>query len=410
MASASTTTLAHILKRVYKPGTVKDLVYANNPLLAMLPKDENFGGSGVVPIPTVYAPTAGRGATFSTAQANKAASKGVQWLLTRVKDYSLASIDSELLLASQGNERAFVTAVKREMDGAISAITRSMAIALYGDGSGSVGSVANSGFATTTLTLNQLDDITNFEVGDKIVFAASTTAALRDSGEALTVDAVDRDAGTITTSAALSTIASIAQNDVIFKEGDYVSASDRLKISGLAAWVPSSAPGATAFFGVDRSADVVRLGGVRVDGSALPLTEGLYKLATRIGREGGKPDCCFMAFENFEKLVNSLGAKVQYTSHKVGEVGFEGITVLGPAGPIKCFADLNCPRDRAYMLQMDTWKLHSLGPAPRVLELDGNRWLRESSSDANEVRIAMYGNLCCVAPGYNGVLHTLPTS
>jgi len=53
------------------------------------------------------------------------------------------------------------------------------------------------------------------------------------------------------------------------------------------------------------------------------------------------------------------------------------------------------------MLQMDTWTLNSLGAAPHILDLDGNRMLREANNDAYEVRVGFYGNLSCNAPGYN---------
>ena len=53
------------------------------------------------------------------------------------------------------------------------------------------------------------------------------------------------------------------------------------KLSGLGAWLPSSAPGSTdSFFGVNRSSDATRLGGIRFDGSSLPLEEALIGAAS----------------------------------------------------------------------------------------------------------------------------------
>ena len=53
------------------------------------------------------------------------------------------------------------------------------------------------------------------------------------------------------------------------------------------------------------------------------------------------------------------------------------------------------------MLQMDTWKLYSLGKAPKILDHDSLKMLRESSSDAVEVRVGYYAQLGCKCPGYN---------
>jgi hypothetical protein len=111
-----------------------------------------------------------------------------------------------------------------------------------------------------------------------------------------------------------------------------------------------------------------------------------------------------MNFSNFASLEKALGSKVQYIQHKVGEVGFEGMQIHGPKGSIKIIPDQNCPSDLAWMLQMDTWKLYSLGAAPKILDSDGLKMLREASADAVEVRVGYYAQLGCAAPGFNGVV------
>lgn len=403
MAALSTSTFAYALKRLYTKEKIKDTVYQQQPALAILPKMEDFGGDYFV-IPVKYSKTGGRAATFSVAQSNKSAAGGVAFRLSRVKDYSLASIDSETILASQGDEKALLRAVKSEMDSAINALRLSIGRELFGDGSGKIG-VIDTTVNSTTLTLTNADDITNFEKGDKIVFAANTSSALRTT-TAATVNSVDRDAGTMVLSATPTSLSG-QSGDSIFIEGDYDSASDTNKISGFKAWLPDSAPGATTFFNVARNVDAVRLGGCRVDGSSLPIDEGLYKLATRIGRENGTPDHCFLSFEKFEELQMTLGAKVQYEDLEVGAVGFKALVLNAPTGMIKVLPDRNCPKSNAYMITLDTWKLCTLGPAVRILDLDGLQMQRESTADAYEFRIVCMGNLGCSAPGWNGTLHSM---
>ena len=296
------------------------------------------------------------------------------------------------------------------MDAALNALTRSIAVGLFGDGSGRVGYISTTGVMTAstldtvTLYLSNANDITNFEVNDQLVFAASSAASLRSSSVTLTVSSLDRDAGTLTMSAKLGTITSIATGDSIFKYGDYTTTSDLLKVAGLQAWLPSSAPSSSSFFGVDRSADVSRLGGIRITGTGLPIPEALMKSAARLGREGASPDHCFMNYATWESLINQLGSKVLYTSSEVAGIGFPGIVVHGPNGPIKCFPDQNCPAAYAFLLTLDTWTLRSLGPAPRILDIDGMKMLRESTADAYEVRCAFFGNLSCKAPGWNAII------
>lgn len=391
-----TTSFAAALKQHYTADRVENMVYADNPLLALMPKMESFGGKNL-PIPIIYGNPQGASAVFATAQANKTNSQLKDFVLTRNSFYSLASISNEVLEASKGNQNAFMEAATVEIDGAIQAATRQLAIAMYGSGSGSIGQVANSSFATTSLQLSQVEDVTNFEVGMKLQVSATDGGGSVRAGT-LTIVGVDRDAGTITTSVNLSTgIAAIAQNDHIFVEGNYDA-----MIKGLRAWVPDSAPSATPFFGVVRTADSTRLGGIRFDASAMPIEEGLIAAASRAAREGAKPTHCMIHYSDFADLEKALGSKVQYVDLKVNaDVGFRGIVVNGPRGPIKVIPDQNCPAGRAFMLQLDTWKLYSLGKAPKILDADGMKMLRENSADAVEVRVGYYAQLGCRAPGWN---------
>ena len=128
------------LKQHYTADRVENMVYMDNPLLALMPKYENFGGRNL-PIPLIYGNPQGRSATFSTAQTRGAAtnSKIDDFVLTRVKDYSIATIDNETLEASKGNENAFMEAATTEIDGAINTLSRSIAVKMYRDGWGDVG-------------------------------------------------------------------------------------------------------------------------------------------------------------------------------------------------------------------------------------------------------------------------------
>lgn len=390
---------AAALKQHYTSDRIENMVYADNPLLAMLPKMEQFGGKNL-PIPIIFGNPQGRSANFQTAQANKTNSQLKDFVLTRNQDYSLASISNEVLEASKGNANAFMEAATVEIDGAIQSATRSLAIALYGTGSGAIGRVANSSFATPVLQLSETSDVTNFEVGMTLVTSATDGGTTVRSGT-LVVIGVDRDNGQVTMSGNLSSgISAIAQNDYVFVQGDYDS-----KVRGLRAWLPDAAPSATPFFGVNRTADVTRLGGIRFDASAMPIEEGLISAAARVAREGGKPTHCFMNYSDFADLEKALGSKVQYIDLKVNaEIGFRGMVINGPRGPIKCIPDQNCPAGRAFMLQLDVWKVYSLGKAPRILDTDGMKMLRESNADAVEVRVGYYAQLGCRAPGWNATV------
>jgi hypothetical protein len=387
------TTFAAALKQHYTNERIENMVYKDNPFLAMVAKYEDFGGENLK-LPIKYGIPQGRSATFSDAQANKTNTQLKAFLLTRQADYSLASIANETIEASKGNANAFMEAATVEIDGAIESATRSLAIACYGDGSGAIGQVLATTSSVATFTLKQIDDVTNFEVGMQLKLNATKTGSSGTLSTAVTVDGINRDTGVIT----LSASASLTADHFIYQEGDYDA-----KIKGLNAWVPSSAPGSTdSFFGVNRSSDATRLGGIRFDGSSLPIEEALIGGASRVAREGGKPDVCFMNYSNFADLEKALGSKVSYVDVKASpEIGFRGILIHGPRGPIKVIPDQNCPKNVAFMLQMDVWKLYSLGKAPKILDSDGLKFLRDSAADSVEVRVGYYAQLGCRGPGYN---------
>ena len=394
--------VSEALKEHYKPLRVQNMVYKDNPLLAMMPKYTKFGGENM-PIPLLYANPQRRSATFLTGQANTSTSALKQFLLTRVKDYSFASITGESIKATERDSDAFLRYATMEIDGALHSLTRSLAVGMYRDGTGAIGTITVDPVTATSFTLNPISDVVNFEVGMSIVFAADATSALR-SGGARTISAINRTTGVITCSAAMDgDILSSGSADLVFQAGDYTAADDVLKIRGLEGWCPTSAPGSTAFFGVDRTTDVTRLGGNRFDGSALPIEEALIEGASTVAREGGSPDVCMVDFATFSNLEKALGSKVVYDEAKARDVdiGFAAISLRGPRGTIKIVPDQNCQPNVAWMLQLDTWSLNTLGEAPMFLDLDNNRMLRENGADAYEVRLGYYGNVACNAPGYN---------
>ena len=85
--AVTTTTIAAILKRLYPQKRLQNLVYQDNPLFAMLPKQGGFGGA-VMARGVRYADTMGRAQDITTDQtgAKNSAFKAVQFLLTGVED------------------------------------------------------------------------------------------------------------------------------------------------------------------------------------------------------------------------------------------------------------------------------------------------------------------------------------
>lgn len=413
-----------ILKELYVDDmdVLKDLVYQNNPLLALLPKNESPDGMAgkYFPIPLIYATPQGRSQTFSNAQSQQTQVGDVAFFVYRISDYQVVSITNELLESTKGNAAAFIEAGKLSMDTGFRNISNNLALNLYLDGSGTrgkVGSISTSASTTAmTVTLSDANTVVNFEVGMLLV-ASSTQGAAPSSGTML-VTGVNRSSGVLTgtsSSAHSDDIGTKWTTDLgyITVSGDLPSAgasttSASLAVTGLAGWLPFTAPDSTAFWNVDRSVDPTRLAGVRYDGSSETIEEGLIDAAALVAREGGRPDYCFMSFASYSALEKALGAKVQYVSvkHDEADIAFSGISINASYGPISVIPDRNCPNPYAYLLSLDNWMFRSVGRAPHILTygVEGLEGVRVSNADALEIRIGYYGNLCCNAPGWNAVV------
>ncbi len=396
------------LKQHYTNDRVEDMGYKRNPFFALIPKMKMFGGRNL-PTPIIYGNPQGRSKTFSNAQTRGAAtsSRITDFLLTRAHDYSIATIDNETLLASKGDANAFMEAATTEIDGAINSLARSIAIGAFRDSSAAIGQVLaepSNNASTFTITLKQINDVTNFELGQMLViWSAKSGGTQRNSDgsdDEWEISAVNRDTGVLTLLGTYDNSGTIAANDYLFVEGDR-----GLGFSGLADWIPDTAPGATLFFSVDRSVDVTRLGGLRLDGASAPLEEVLIEADARVNREGFYLDHFFMNPKKVGELKKALGTKVQYVNLQANaRVSFQSVLIDGEHGPIKVVGDFNCPYDRCYGLAMEYWKFYSLGEPCSVLDTDGLQMLRQTSADGVEVRYGCYGNYGTRAPGSNIVI------
>ena len=390
-----------VLKELYFGQTPENLVYKTNPVLALIPKKTDAGGK-YVPAPIIVGASQGRSATFSSAQANQSPVLAKEFLVTRVSDYSIATIDNQTMLATKGDKAAFVEGLKTVVDGAFRSATLSAAAAAFRDGTGSIGKI--SSISSGVITLTVAADAVQFEVNQVLQVATSAGGTARNAKGY--VIAVDRTAGTVTVSTSQGGSAgdpsSWAANDYIHTDGDI-----NAKMKGLAAWLPTSAPTAgDNFFGVDRSSDPARLAGVRYAGTTQPIEEALIDASMLLAREGGMPEYCFMSFASYAALEKALGAKVNYVNVEgPAGIAFKGIRVYGANTEIKVIPDRNCPSATAYLLTLDNWKLMSLNDVPHLFRYaDGLEALRVYNQDAAEARVGYYGNLWCNAPGWNATV------
>ena len=412
MASFNLSNFDAAMKHMYPYKKVENLCYKNNPLLAMIPKETKFPGRNAT-FAVEYGMTTGRSANFQTAQNNRGGTKLEDFVVTRVKDYAVVSVDNETLLAADGNEGSLLDVAKSKTDSALAALARAMGRDIYRSGTGAIGQVhAGTSPSGSTITLIAGHGV-NFEVGMRIVASATDGSALYPGVAEIT--AVNRDGGTsgdtlTVTGTATTVITGLSTSDFIYPEGDAKNAGTDVKMAGLDAWIPSTVSG-TTFFGVDRSQDSTRLGGQR-QAWATSTQATIINAAVKPAREGGRPDAFFCNPSDWAELALDLEGKAllagsDSSRRRYGAkdssatFGFASLQLASPAGMITIYADHNCPINVGYLLQLDTWAFKTLGAAPRILDFDGLKGVRESNNDGVEYRWGYYGNLICKAPGFN---------
>ena len=264
MSSFNSTNFLSAMKHMYPIKKVENLVYKNNPLLAMIPKNTSFPGRNAT-YAVEYGMTHGRSATFATAQANRTGTLLKDFVVTRVKDYAIVSVDNETLLAADGSEGSLLDVAKSKTDSAIHALSRAMGRDIYRSGTGSICKLAaSSGVSASVVTLTSGGTL-QVEVGMRLKGSATDGSELYDG--VITVESVDRKANTFATTVAPGTaMASLGNDDFLYVEGDAANNSSNIKMAGLDSWLPSSvAASGDSQFGVDRYVDATRLAGQNID-------------------------------------------------------------------------------------------------------------------------------------------------
>ncbi len=426
MASGNTiTTIDGILKDYYDDGMLVNETYKKNPLWSMITKQQDMssvtGRSFIHPV--VYASSQGRATNFSLAQSrgNSTGELSVDFKVTRVKNYQVASVSTETVLATQNDRGAFTKAVTLITDNCLNNLGLDQSGAMYGDGSGLRGNLsAGTNVATSTLTLAIAQNVVGFEVGTELDLAASVGGAVKaygTAGHGLYVIAVNRTSGVLTigTTPNPATASTCAINDATngiptAAAGDFIfaRADQSAKMAGLAAWLPYGGPSATPFFGVDRTTDSVRLAGNWLDATQLSIEDAFIQATTNVSNQGYDLTHFFLPFNKYSQLLKSQSSKVIISEEVAPNISFDGLQVLTPSGPVAVFPDRNCQPDRMYGLNLKTWEYTHLADPVQVFNYDGNTWLRQGGDDGMEIRFFSFGNLVCRVPASNIIMKVAP--
>lgn len=438
--------ISGILKQIYDGQKLAILYYKNNPMHAMLRKKEDFYGE-TYPLPVIVETPTGISNVFANAQlpnqlanggsgtaGNLGPAKFVKFMLTRASVYGVHVIDRQAMLSATNNIGSFVNGQMAQMDAMIQGVSNLISQQIYRSGSGSIGQIQSIGSGATTngqVTLVNPTDARYFTVG-QVVYATSkdpvqgATSVTQRAGIGF-VSSINRAQGIVTVGDATAANTMSPQSPTAWTNLDYIqisgtsplfgptisSALQPVALTGLAAWLqnPSNISSSDVFFGVNRSQDTWRLGGGFYDGSqnGQSVEEALYDASTQLFMEGGYPSHAFVGPNAYAALQKAMAARNIFETeiegpqddNGVAHVFFKGINIQGAGSNFTVIADRNCPPYTCYLLTLEDWALYSLKQMPHVVDDDGVSFLRQTSADAFEFRLAGYGQVGCDAPGHS---------
>lgn len=410
--SLTTVNISPILKEMGDSGWDQNMLVNGHPLVTSLETDTNGLSGDYFKIPVDYAKPAGRSQLSSVAYDNESGTKRKAFELTPVSDYLVFRLDGEVVrrAAQSNDETSFADATKLEVKNALEGLGDNIAKTAYGNRGGARAQVSTTTAPSgTTLTLEK-KSATVFFYPDMYICASSTdgtSGSLRSSGARNRVTGVDLSAGTLTGAIAWTTaISGITTSDYLFAEGDFGIAP-----AGLDAWNPTTAPGATSFFGVDRSVAPDFLGGMRYNGSTLGDTmETVFINAqAQMDLQQGNP------FKDCEIFINpvSLGTlriakEGQRFIDKDNAYGIGIKKFMTPSGHT-LVEDRDCPAGIARVVSKGCFKHFTNGVQPALAENDNVEMRYDDRTDRYTGTVVIDHNFGAVKPQGLMVI-TLPSS
>lgn len=417
---SSLTTFDAFMKERYTKDKIENLIFADRPLWAMLPKDGDCSGEIFVE-PIIIGNPQGLGATRAKAQAGAqqagtgANVDGKKWQLTFGDYAGSVEIGEKVIRASKDDMGAFLRNQATEIDGLYEGFADVMATYLFSNGGQACGTgTISSGI----ITLTDKEAMVNFHIGQILQASANDGSdaahTLLGSGSEGFVIALSYENGTVTVSAtsggAAGTPASWTGTMFFFRSGDFGGSGATPIFKGLGGWVPGTAPGGSdSWYGVNRSTNDL-LSGVRLtstDVSGLGNEQRIKKLVTRMTSRyrGPGPSHIFVNPEKWQALADAMESRgTRPLDGKVGVMNYSKLEVAMGGKKVEIIGDRYCPLLKCYALKLDTWKMRSYGPVPDVLKGDGLQMLRKATADAYEHRLVAFPALSTRAPSYNGVV------
>ncbi len=414
MGQITLSAIANFYKTL-QPEGMESLVLPVSPFLGMMKKWTGFYGD-VKQLAWLINRGGKVSGNFTVAQTNAGIPTYQKPNITRSRLYCVRQIDNEALEASQSNAGALRDLLVEQRDLAMEDLKYRAASVALGDGTGAIAKISSgSNVGTATITLDDITQIRNIQVGARLCALEPGAAALRSSGAVAVVTAVNEESGTVTLGGNWSAaIAAVAAGDYLVPEGDFNAVP-----KGAFGWIPWTLPaagGSDSWFGVNRGGSIAMAGCRYAPSSGTPGEVLMNALYTH-DRLGGKHDTILVnpmdlgnvtkEFTNLQRInTNAIGSN----GKPIASISYQAVVLNGPQGAVNLFSEPNIPRYKPLLTRMSSWELWSLNEAFRLLTRGTNGGeIPIYNADGIELRFGGYWNEVCKVPR-DSMAITLPTS
>lgn len=380
MGNPTSEYLMSALKTYYAKEGVTSLLYKNSPTLERIRQEQVAGKTAN--FAALYARSAAVGSNMlSVKAAIKKTGRTKEFQIDPANMFAGESFNTKELLASENLKGAYLPIAELKMFNACEGYRKSIAQALFGDGTGYIADVPAtdySGSAFTSLANNaevsfkfEIYQTMYIDIGSSLKFKSSKTAADDSTEITFEVTAIDGQKVTIKNLSG-STYTRVA-GDVITLAGAIGTSGNKLIPTGLAGWLPKTVVSGEDFFGVDRS-----IARDRLAGSHIVSTEGEKKYETiqraiaAVRRYGSKCDLIVMNDEDYLAMAAEVEAKTTFQKVNGGtkgkaQVGYDGFGFSVVTNFLdSVIADQYCPKGVAYVLDSNVVEMWAFNDAAKV--------------------------------------------
>ena len=384
-------------------------VYNNDMLLwSQIDKPEMTGKKTEFPVPFGYQGGISMG---TLGEANVADYQDVNF--THNKLYGVSRVARDSIAASMSSKGAFVRAMQETIDKTVEMMEWLFSQVLWGNGDGSLGTALSSSAVTDNgggdydvIMGESATDFTNFKEAN---FEERLFVNFGSGSDLFEITSVTPSTRTISVQREAGGTDVPADGDVVYLQRSKDAAPNGIRqvldaTSGSLYDVTVGRRWQAFQNAVSAAIDFNVINDALAENQKKVGKKNMVNLAATSYTQMAK----IMNLSEDQKRYEIVNLKPKGMEGLKNVVGFDGIQIMTPNGPIKLFAEKFVEDDRLYMLNTNQIKAYTMPKSGWVTD-DGTTYLRVADEDNFEARYAWYGQIY-IAPTYQVVLTGLSTS